>query len=88
MASNRKTDFDLSWAKALEQAQQQESSEPIGEGWMTAKEIFKKHNLGIVRGHRYLNDLMEVGKVERHIGARKNKQGKRVRCHWYRLVKK
>lgn len=84
MASNRKANFDLSWAKALEQAQQEESTEPVGDGWMTAKEIHKKFNLGIVRGNRYIRALFEQGKLEQHCGTRKRKDGKKARCVWYR----
>ena len=87
MASYRKNDHDLSWVKALAKAQQQETTEPKGDGWMTAKEIFANYDLGIVRGRRYLKRMMEMGKVENHIGARKNKNGRRVRCCWYRLKK-
>lgn len=85
MASNRKNDLDLSWVKALEEAQQKEATEPTGKGWMRAQEIFEKYNLGIVRGHRYLNELQKCGKVERHDGTRTREDGKKVRCVWYRL---
>jgi hypothetical protein len=84
MASRRKSDHDLNWIKALEEAQQNESSEPRGDGWMTAKEIFKKYGLGIVRGHRYIKALYEDGKLEQHNGAYTREDGKKIRCVWYR----
>ena len=87
MASNRKNDFDINWAKALEEAQQNESTEPKGKGWMTAKEIFKKYNLGVVRGNRYIRALFEEGKLEQHNGTKMRADGKKIRCVWYRPKK-
>lgn len=87
MARDRKNDIDLSWAKALEEAQLDESTEPKGKGWMTAKEIFKKHNLGVVRGHRYIKALFEGGKLEQHNGSYTREDGKKIRCVWYRPKK-
>jgi len=84
MASRRKNDIDLSWAKAIQEAQAKESSEPTGKGWMTAKEIFKKYNLGIVRGNRYIRGLFKSGKLEKHNGIIVREDGKKVRCVWYR----
>lgn len=84
MASNRKNDFDLKWAKLISEQQAKTENPPIGKGWMTTKEFGEKFKIGHVRAQRYIGEGVKKGLIQKHQGSKKNKEGRVVRGTWYR----
>lgn len=85
MASDRKNKRPLSWAKAFDNYNTSKGNVPDGEGWFTMEELRKKLGVGVCRMHLFLREGAEKGEIEVWDGSKIGKNGRLVRCVWYRL---
>jgi hypothetical protein len=85
MASNRKNEDALSWAKAFDEVTKSQGLKPKGEGWAEFKQLKESLGVGVNRLHKFLREGAEVGRVEVFEGTKIGKNGRLVRCIWYRL---
>lgn len=85
MASNRKNKNAVGWAKAFDEMTSLQGVKPQGEGWTDFKHLKESLGVGVNRLHRFLREAAETGRVEVFEGSRIGKNGRLVRCIWYKL---
>jgi hypothetical protein len=84
MASDRKVDFDLKWAKAISDFQKQTDNPPVGDGWLSSEDFAKKHKIGRNTAYAICIQGFKNGTMEKHIGTKREKNGKCYKRVWYR----
>lgn len=85
MGNNKGNKGNLTWAKAFDAFTSKHGQTPEGVGWYTMKEVKQKLGVGQNRLHRFLREGADNGSVEVYEGSQIGKNGRLVRCIWYRL---
>lgn len=77
----------IDWAKKLEEAGNQRSNLPQGEGWFTIHELRENTGYSINYAYAYVKDQMATGKMEKFKGNTYSAEHNQlVRSVWYRFI--
>ena len=77
----------IDWAKKLEEAGNQKSNTPKGEGWFTISELRQNTGYSINYAYAYVKEQMSSGKMEKFKGNIYSKEHNQlVRSVWYRFI--
>ena len=73
------------WVNLLQKSLASNETRPVGEGWLTRREIQKLWKLGVNKTGKMLAAFKKTGKVEMFTGRVTNQQGINVKSVWYRI---
>lgn len=85
MRQQKSKNFDALWADGFRRALIQKGKEPVGEGWLTAREIRAKSKLSEKRADRFLREEQAAGRMEVFKGSQYVESNKQCQLQlWYR----